>query len=67
MTDDANSFITMGLGWLLTFLSITAHIFQVWDVRSHKGQNLWQKACNHSYLSLKQLTLALHNALVPWI
>lgn len=50
MTDDANSFITMGLCWLLTFLSITAHIFQVWDVRSQKGQNLWQKACSHSYL-----------------
>lgn len=33
MTDDANSFITMGLCWLLTFLSITAHIFHVWDVR----------------------------------
>jgi len=50
MTDDANSFITTRPCWLLTFLSITAHIFQVWDVRSHKGQNLWHWAWNHSHL-----------------
>lgn len=54
MTDDANSFIIMGLCWLLTFLSITAHIFQVWDVGSHRGA----KPMATTPVALKWLTLA---------
>lgn len=49
MTDDGGSFINMGL---LTFLSITVHIFPVWDVTSYKGQKPWQ-TCLQPFLSLE--------------